>query len=225
MNTVESAPETFPIRGEDWEGTLQVWRGPDRKARRLTVLLPDGREIPVSREEIEDGDDAFYLPVSAAKLAGGEQVIPVVAERVVVRKDAVPTGGVQVRKHVDSHVEHIDVPVVRQTVDVHRVVIDRVVDAIPPTREEGDVLIIPVVEEELVVTKRLVLKEEVHLKRVRTETRAVEDVTLRSESAEVVRTDAEGNALRSSVAERPVSTAPPQNSEPSRRTRRILKDW
>jgi len=225
MNSVENAPETFPIRGVDWDGTLQVWRGPDRKARRLTVLLPDGREVPVSRDQIEEGDDAFHLPVRAAELSAAEQVIPVVAERVVVRKEAIPTGGVQVRKHVDSHVEHVDIPVIRETVDVRRVLIDRVVDVIPPTREEGDLIIIPVVEEELIVTKRLVLKEEVHLRRVRTESRAVEDVTLRSESAEVVRTDAEGNPARTAAADRAVTPAPPGRDESVPRRNRILKDW
>jgi uncharacterized protein (TIGR02271 family) len=224
MSAVENAPEAYPIRGLDWEGTLQVWRGPDRKARRLTVLLPDGREIPVSRDEIEEGDDAFHLPVAAAQISGGEQVIPVIAERVVVRKDAVPTGSVQVRKHVETHVEHIDIPVIRENVDIRRVVIDRVVDSVPPTREEGDALIIPVVVEELVVTKRLVLKEEVHLKRIRTESRSVQDVTLRSESAEVVRTDAEGNEVRAGEPERPERVETPERSAPTRRNR-ILKDW
>ncbi len=45
--------------------------------------------------------------------------------------------------------------------------IGRLVDAVPPVREEGDATLIPVVEE-VVVEGRLALKEEIHLRRVRT---------------------------------------------------------
>lgn len=49
-------------------------------------------------------------------------------------------------------------------VDVERVPVDIVVDAPPEMRREGDVTIIPVVEERLVVEKRLVLVEEIHIR-------------------------------------------------------------
>ena len=57
----------------------------------------------------------------------------------------------------------------------------------PRIVETGDEIVIPVVEEELVVTKRLVLKEEVHVIRRRTKTRTRQEVTLAQEKAEVVR--------------------------------------
>jgi uncharacterized protein (TIGR02271 family) len=48
---------------------------------------------------------------------------------------------------------------------VERVPIGRVVDAAPPIRQEGDVTILPVMEEIVVLERRLVLKEEVHFRR------------------------------------------------------------
>lgn len=48
-------------------------------------------------------------------------------------------------------------------VEIRRVKVDREVDHVPKVRVEGDVTIVPVVEEVLVVEKRLVLKEEVHI--------------------------------------------------------------
>jgi uncharacterized protein (TIGR02271 family) len=51
-----------------------------------------------------------------------------------------------------------------RSVDLQRVAVDRQVDAVPAMREEDGVLIIPVVEEVLVVETRLVLKEEIHLR-------------------------------------------------------------
>jgi hypothetical protein len=72
---------------------------------------------------------------------------------------------------------------------VERVAIGRVVDAVPPVRHEGDVTILSVVEEVVVVERRLVLKEEVHLRRVQTTERYVETVTLREQDITVTRTD------------------------------------
>ena len=48
-----------------------------------------------------------------------------------------------------------------------RVPIDREVDAVPSIRTEGDVTIIPVVEERIVVRCQLVLREEVHVRNLR----------------------------------------------------------
>lgn len=50
-------------------------------------------------------------------------------------------------------------------VEVTRVRVDREVDEAPRVRQEGDVTIISLVEEVLVVTKRLFLREEIHVRR------------------------------------------------------------
>lgn len=71
---------------------------------------------------------------------------------------------------------------------IERIPIGRVVDAVPPIRTEGDTTILPVVEEEVVVTRRLLLKEEVHLRRVRTTERHVETVAVREQVVTVTRT-------------------------------------
>ena len=79
----------------------------------------------------------------------------------------------------------------RVDIVVERVAIGRVVDAVPPVRVEGDVTILPVVEEELVLVKRLVLKEEVHLRTVRTTSLHTETVSLRAQDVTVTRTTVE----------------------------------
>jgi len=50
---------------------------------------------------------------------------------------------------------------------------------VPPISQEGDTTIIPVVEEIVVVERRLVLKEEVRIRRVRTKEQHQETVVLR----------------------------------------------
>jgi hypothetical protein len=54
-------------------------------------------------------------------------------------------------------------------VDVTRVPVNRLVDAHPEVREEGGTIVVPVVEEVIVIEKRLMLKEEVRITRRRSE--------------------------------------------------------
>ena len=77
---------------------------------------------------------------------------------------------------------------------VERVAVGRVVEAIPPVRQEGDVTIVSVVEEEVVVTRRLILKEEVHLRRVSTTIPHAEVVSLRQQVVSVSRTPLDESA-------------------------------
>ena len=49
----------------------------------------------------------------------------------------------------------------KERVDIERVPMGRVVQEVPQVREEGDVTIIPVMQETAFVERRLVLKEEV----------------------------------------------------------------
>jgi stress response protein YsnF len=70
---------------------------------------------------------------------------------------------------------------------VERVVIDRPIDTVPDVRTEGDVMIYPVVDEVLVVTKQLILREEIRITEVRRTEHFSEEVTLRRTEAKVER--------------------------------------
>ena len=87
--------------------------------------------------------------------------------------------------------ETVEVDLNHDHVVVERVAVGRIVEAIPPVRQEGDVTILPVVEEEVVITRRLILTEEVHMRRVRTVTRHTETMALRKQTISVTRTDLE----------------------------------
>lgn len=114
-------------------------------------------------------------------------VVPVAAEEIHLTKREVTTGEVRVRTttHVVEELARADLK--QDHVVVTRVPVDRVVDSIPTIRVENGVTIVPVVEEVLFVEKRLVLKEEMHIRRdVRTDTVAV-PVSLRKQEAVVER--------------------------------------
>lgn len=115
--------------------------------------------------------------------------IPVVKEEITISTREVVTGIVDVEKRV--HSESVDIPLTTTHTRYReeRVPVNRVVHTVPQTRYEGDNIVIPVVKEEQVVVKRLVLVEEIHLiKNVQVDERT-ETVELRSETATVNRRD------------------------------------
>ncbi|HEY0130287.1 MAG TPA: YsnF/AvaK domain-containing protein [Allosphingosinicella sp.] len=113
--------------------------------------------------------------------------IPLVEERLEVGKRQVESGRVKVRVAVDTREEIVPAELARDEVEIRRVPRNVAVAELPGVRLEGDTTIIPVVEEQLVVEKRLVLVEEIHVVR-RTRTGVEEiPVTLRSERAEIER--------------------------------------
>lgn len=122
-------------------------------------------------------------------------VIPVVQEELRVERRAVATGKVLVRTGVHLREEVVDLPLASEEVEVQRVAKNEFVEARTPIRQEGDTTIVPVFEEVLVVQKRLLLKEEVHLVRRRREERRPQRFELRSEEVTVERTKEAGEVL------------------------------
>ncbi len=120
-------------------------------------------------------------------------IIPVVEEKLAIEKRVVETGRARIVKHVREHQETVDATLMQEEVTIQRVAINLPVDSPPSIRTEGDTTIYPVLEEVLVVEKRLMLKEEIHVIRTRHETTRPETVTLRSESVEIERDVPETN--------------------------------
>jgi stress response protein YsnF len=127
--------------------------------------------------------------------ASREDVISVVAEELHLTKQPVVTGRIRVRTTTNTVEEVARADLTSESVEVTRVPVGREVDQVPAIRTEDDVTIVPVVEEILVIEKRLVLKEELHIRR-RIETEAVAvPVELRKQTATVERLSSEGQNL------------------------------
>lgn len=118
--------------------------------------------------------------------------IPVVEERVAVRTRRMPAEGIRARTVVREEEVVVDDPLISETVEVERVPLDRWIEAPIPVRQEGDTMILTVIEEVVVVEKRLRAIEEVRITKRRTERREPQTVTLRREEAIVERLDAAG---------------------------------
>lgn len=121
-----------------------------------------------------------------------EVTLPVVEEQMTIEKRKIEKGRVVV--HIEPRVEEqvVDVPLVAEHVEVERVPVNRYIDAPLPVREEGDVTIVPVFEEVLVVEKRLMLKEELRITRRRVSTSEQRRVEVRKEEVHVRRTESSG---------------------------------
>jgi uncharacterized protein (TIGR02271 family) len=133
-------------------------------------------------------------PERSQSVATEHVVIPVVEETVELGHRLVDTGrGVRITKHVTEHEAHIDDPLIHEDVTVERVPIDMLVSGPEPTQHyEGDTLVIPVLEEVLVLEKRVRLKEEVRVTRRTHRENATQHVRLNSEEVLVENTGDEG---------------------------------
>ena len=127
-----------------------------------------------------------------------QQVVSVIEEQLITGTRAVKTGSVRVRKEVERTIDTVEMPVTKDVVTVRRIAIGLEVDAVPPVREEGDTMIISVVEEEIVVSKRLVLREEIHIHRGKVREQVTRSIELDREHAIVERLDRDGNVIATS---------------------------
>jgi len=140
-----------------------------------------------------ESDTYFDLPVSDEQetvrhLEGGEKlVIPLAAETFTVEKHESVTGVVRIHKTVAERQEVVDTPTFSETVEVERVPRGEWLEAVPQVRYEGQTMIIPVVEEVMVVQKRLRLREELHVTKRRVEETTPQTVTLRHEEVSIDR--------------------------------------
>lgn len=169
--------------------------GKDEANPRVWIKFADGRQVWIAAKElIPQAEGHYLLPLPLAAQEGGEtQVIPVIAEFLNVSKRSVETGVVRVSKKVEEHEEVIDEPLLHEEVEVQRVPVNRFVEAPVPVRQEDATVIIPLFEEVLVIEKRLLLKEEVHIQRRQTTLRQPQTVTRRSETVVVERLEHPGS--------------------------------
>lgn len=167
----------------------------------VLIEFAHGRTVLLNRDLlIPEADGTFRLPVSADELGpsqggpavrgvqvGEAEVIPLMEERARVTKRRVVTGGVRVRKRVREREAVVDEPLTRLRVEVERRPVNVWVHTPPPVRTEGDTTVIPLLEEVLVVRRRLRVTEEIRITRRRESFRAPRHVVLRREEAEVER--------------------------------------
>jgi stress response protein YsnF len=153
------------------------------------IELMTGEHLRIPFDVLEHHDDGGYT--TSARWSEYPQEysdgasIPVIEERVKVAVRPAPAEHVRVRRRVVTEQAAVEVPLTTERIEVDHVPINRFVDHVPQTRQDGDTLIIPVVEE--VVEIRLRVREELHVRVIRERDVHRESVLLRRHEVEVAR--------------------------------------
>ena len=192
--------DSSKVRDKDgvWGTVVSGSPHPLGNAAQVVVQTESGQQFLMPTDLlVQQPDGTYSLPLRLAELehSGSEPgvrqdepiVVPVVVEELEVQKRPVETGKVRITKVVHEREALVDEPLVRENVAITRVPMQRVVDGPVPVREEHGTTIISVVEEVLVVEKRWMLREEIHIRKQRVETHQPQRVTLRSEEVQVER--------------------------------------
>jgi uncharacterized protein (TIGR02271 family) len=167
-------------------------------AVQVVVQTADGQQFLVPTDLLVPQPDRSYaLPrrLAALEPAGSEHrdhqdeplVIPVLVEELEVQKRVVETGKVRLTKVVHERETLVDEPLWREHVTITRIPMERVVEGPVPVREEEGTTMLSVVEEVLVVAKRWMLREEMHIRQERRETHQPQRITFRNEEVQIAR--------------------------------------
>ena len=167
----------------------------DRSDPHVLIRLDTGQEVHVPNAALVPlADGTYYIAMGLTDLSGGlhdpqdrEIIVPVIVEDLDVQTRQIETGAVRLTKTVHEREELIDPPLWQEKVEVTRLTVNRMVDGPQSVRYEGDTMIVPILEEVLIVEKRFMLKEELHISKRRVETHTPQRVTVRSEEVTVER--------------------------------------
>lgn len=119
--------------------------------------------------------------------------IPLAEERLTVSRRPVERR-VRIRTVTEEIPARFDEALHGERVEIQHIAVERELDAPPDIRVEGDVTIIPVIEERLIVEKRLFLVEEVHVRRLTGVEEVQQPVTLKRQRVVVERSETSGGS-------------------------------
>lgn len=118
---------------------------------------------------------------------GAEQTLTLAEEQAEITKTKVVDRRVRLTRTTHSEEKVLETELSQEQVVVEHVLKNVPVEEnnIPQVREEGDTLIIPVIEEQVEIIRRYVLKEEVHIRKVKKTEPYQETVILRRQEFDI----------------------------------------
>ena len=116
-----------------------------------------------------------------ATVAEATRTLELREEQLVAHKARRDVGAIEVRTEIDEVPRRLEVDAYRDEVVIEHETVGQVVSERDKPWEEAGTLIVPIYEEQLVVTKRLVLRERLRIRRVATTERQLYQDTLRRE--------------------------------------------
>jgi uncharacterized protein (TIGR02271 family) len=117
-----------------------------------------------------------------------EKTLPVMEENLRLGVGKIEKGKLTAKKKITEEDLIVSGPVLQDELSIERIPLNQYIDEAPPSvRYEGETMVIPVIEEEVVVQTRLRLVEEVRITRRQRERIAEEPVTIRREEVIIQR--------------------------------------
>jgi uncharacterized protein (TIGR02271 family) len=116
-----------------------------------------------------------------------EDVLPLIQEDLSITTEKRITGRVRVSTRTETVESVQPVELEEVEVEVLRVPVGKRIDAVPDIVTSEDLTIIPVVEERVVLTRELYLREEIHVRRITHRETSEIPVSLKRQTAHVKR--------------------------------------
>ncbi|QHM76949.1 hypothetical protein C7M52_02936 [Mixta theicola] len=120
-----------------------------------------------------------------------QESIPLAEEQVEVSTTRVVDRRIRIQRSTTSAEQLLEAELWREEVEITRVEKNEPVEEgyFPQVRQEGEVLIVPVIEEQVEIIRRHILKEEVHIHKLKKREHFQQQVTLRSQEIEINKED------------------------------------
>ncbi len=167
-------PDTIEVVVEDTGRTLVV------PADLIRTVGADGSvRLSIARADVERLSLPGADPGTRSTTEEGD-TLQLREEELVAHTELEEAGRIRFRKEVEDVPRRLEVDAYHEEVTIEHMPMGRVVKEQAAAREEDGVYIVPIYEEQLVVVKRLVLTEEIHIRREgATERRLFEDTVRR----------------------------------------------
>lgn len=159
-------------------------------ARHGDTRPPHGRPEPGSDDLTATWPERGSPPHPQADVE--EQTIELREEELLVHKELLDVGEAVIRTVTEEVPGRMEVDAYREELQVEHVPVGQVVTERQEPWEEDDTLVVPVYEEQLVVVKRLVLREQLRIRRVGVTERQLFEDTLRRDRLVVEDPDGTG---------------------------------
>ena len=141
------------------------------------------RKRPMDRAEDEPRPQAIRMDEQSIseQSAVDEQTLELREEELVAHRNLAEVGKVRIGKVVDEVPGRLELEAYSEEVEVEHVPIGKAVNERREPWNDDGVMVVPVYEEQLVVTKRLILREHLRIRRVGTTRHELFEDTLRRE--------------------------------------------
>lgn len=177
----------MPVPDRDFANVFLAEGNFDPSTTLTELRLSDGRAFRIPTALLSKAEDNRPPEDQTYETSDSTIVVPIVEESLDISKRVVATGKVRLQKTVETYDVALDEPLAVSTWTVERIPLNLPVEAAPDVRQEGNTTIYPLLEEQLIVTKQLLLKEELRVTRNDFERRDTQTVSLRREHLSVER--------------------------------------